>query len=38
MGEKRAESIHSHRMKSERFYQGIADDVDRLKYILRNIC
>ena len=33
MGEQGAESIHAHVMKLERQHQGIANPVDRLKYI-----
>ena len=33
MGEQGAESIHAHIMKLERLHQGIANEVDRLKYI-----
>lgn len=35
MGEQGAESIHAHMMKLERTHQGIANDVDRLKYIMK---
>ena len=35
MGEQGAESIHAHLMKLERIYQGIANDVERLKYIFK---
>ena len=35
MGEQGAESIHAHIMKLERTYQGIANDVERLKYIFK---
>ena len=35
MGGQGAESIHAHLMRPERIYQGIARDVDRLKYILK---
>ena len=35
MGEQGAESIHAHLMKLERIYQGIANDVERLKYIIK---
>lgn len=35
MGEQGAESIHAHIMKLERVYQGIPNDLDRLKYIFK---
>ena len=35
MGEQGAESIHAHLMRLERIHQGIARDVDRLIYILK---
>ena len=35
MGEQGAESVHAHFMKLERIHQGIASDVDRLKYIVK---
>ena len=35
MGEQGAESIHAHLMKLETTYQGIANDVERLKYIFK---
>ena len=35
MGEQGAESIHAHLMRLERIHQGIANDVQRLKYIVR---
>ena len=35
MGEQGAESIHAHMMRFERVYQGIPNDVDRLKYIFK---
>lgn len=35
MGEQGAESIHAHFMNLERTHQGIANEVDRLKYIVR---
>lgn len=35
MGEQGAESIHAHIMRLERIYQGVANDVDRLKYIVK---
>ena len=35
MGEQGAESVHAHLMKLERIYQGIANDVERLKYIFK---
>ena len=35
MGEQGAESIHAHLMKLERNYQGIVNDVDRLKYVFK---
>ena len=35
MGEQGAESIHAHINQLERTYQGIPDDVDRLKYIFK---
>ena len=35
MGEQGAESIHAHMMRLERIHQGIANDVDRLKYIVK---
>lgn len=35
MGEQGAESIHAHLMRLERIHQGIASDVQRLKYIVR---
>lgn len=35
MGEQGAESIHAHLMRLERIHQGIPNDVERLKYIVR---
>ncbi len=35
MGEQGAESIHAHINQLERTYQGIPNEVDRLKYIFR---
>ena len=35
MGEQGAESVHQHFMNLERTHQGIANEVDRLKYIMR---
>ena len=35
MGEQGAESIHAHLMRLERIHEGIARDVDRLIYILK---
>ena len=35
MGEQEAESIHFHMMRLERTYQGVANEVDRLKYIVK---
>ena len=35
MGEQGAESIHAHVMRLERIHQGIANDVDRLKYVMK---
>ena len=35
MGEQGAESIHAHMMRLERTYQGVANEVDRLKYIIK---
>ncbi len=35
MGEQGAESIHAHIMKLERIHQGILDDVERLRYIMK---
>ena len=35
MGEQGAESIHAHMMRLERTYQGVANEVDRLKYIVK---
>lgn len=35
MGEQGAESIHAHIMRLERTYQGIQDEVERLKYVIR---
>ena len=35
MGEQGAESIHAYLMKLERIHQGIANDVERLKYIFK---
>ena len=35
MGEQGAESIHAHLMKLERVHQGIPDEVDRWKYIMK---
>lgn len=35
MGEQGAESIHAHMMRLERTHQNIPNDVDRLKYIVR---
>ncbi len=34
-GEQGAESIHAHINQLERTYQGIPNEVDRLKYIFR---
>ncbi len=35
MGEQGAESILAHIMKLERIHQGIPDDVERLRYIMK---
>lgn len=35
MGEQGAESLHAHIMKLERTYQGVANDVERLRYIMK---
>ena len=35
MGEQGAESLHAHLMRLERTYQGVANEVDRLKYIFK---
>ena len=35
MGEQGAESIHAHLMRMERNFQGIANEVDRYKYIFK---
>ena len=35
MGEQGAESIHAHLMKLERNHQGIANSVERLKYVFK---
>ena len=35
MGEQGAESIHAHLMRLERIHKGIASDVDRLCYIMK---
>ena len=35
MGEQGAESIHAHMMRLDRNYQTIPNEVDRLKYIVR---
>ena len=35
MGEQGAESIHAHLMKLKRIYQGVANEVDRLEYIVK---
>ncbi len=35
MGEQGAESIHAHMMRLERTYQGVVNEVDRLKYIIK---
>lgn len=35
MGEQGAESVHAHLMHLERRNQGIPNDVDRLRYIIR---
>ena len=35
MGEQGAESIHAHLMKLERTHQGIPNELDRLKYIVK---
>ena len=35
MGEQGAESIHAHLQQLERTYQGISNEVDRLKYIFK---
>lgn len=35
MGEQGAESIHAHLMRMERTFQGIANEVDRYKYIFK---
>ncbi len=37
MGEQGAESIHAHMMRLERTYQGVANEVDRLK-LLKSTC
>ena len=35
MGEQGAESIHAHLMKLERTHQGIPNELDRLKYFVK---
>jgi len=35
MGEQGAESLHAHLMRLERTYQGVANEVDRLKCIFK---
>ena len=35
MGEQGAESIHAHFMRLERTNQGIPNEVDRLKYMVK---
>ena len=35
MGEQGVESIHAHLMKLERTHQGIPNELDRLKYIVK---
>ena len=35
MGEQGAESIHAHMMRLDRIHQGIANDVERLKYCVK---
>ena len=35
MGKRGAESIHAHMMRLERTQQGIANDVDRLKCVIK---
>lgn len=35
MGEQGAESLHAHLMRLERTYQGVVNEVDRLKYIFK---
>ena len=35
MGEQGAESVHAHLMNLEKRNQGIPNDVDRLRYIVR---
>ena len=35
MGEQGAESVHAHLMNLERRNQGIPNDVDQLRYIVR---
>ena len=35
MGEQGVESIHAHLMRLEKMYQGIANDVELLKYIVK---
>lgn len=35
MGEQGAESLHAHLMRMDRNYQGVVNEVDRLKYIFK---
>ena len=35
MGEQGAESIHAHLMRLERNHQGITNNVERLKYVVK---
>ncbi len=35
LGEQGAESIHAQNKRLERTYQGIPDDLERLKYVIR---
>ena len=37
MGEQGAEAIHAHMMRLERLHQGIPDQVERLKYIVKEL-
>ncbi len=35
MGEQGAESVHAHLKRLEQIHQGIPNDVDRLKFIMK---
>ena len=38
MGEQGAESIHAYMMRLEHTYEGVSNEVDRLKYIIKEQC